>query len=98
MEKKTITTEEMKNTIERFKNSKNPLVRRMIAMVEKKATEVKTTKKVYVGCKNVLSDKKYTLRFYAGINENSKLYCRWDIPRESQLKANLVIPHWSGRL
>lgn len=45
MEKKTITTEEMKNTIERFKNSKNPLVRRMIAMVEKKATEVKTIKK-----------------------------------------------------
>jgi hypothetical protein len=45
MEKKIITTEEMKNTIERFKNSKNPFIRRIIAMVEKRATEVKTTKK-----------------------------------------------------
>lgn len=60
--------------------------------------KVKTTEKVYVGYKNVLSSKSYTLRFSAGVNENSKLYCRWDIPRESQLKANLVIPHWSGRL
>ena len=60
--------------------------------------KVKTTKKVYVGYKNVYSSKSYPLRFTAGINENGKLYCRWDISRESQLKANLVIPHWKGKL
>ncbi|WP_407374393.1 hypothetical protein [Methanobrevibacter sp.] len=60
--------------------------------------KVKTTEKVYVGYKNIYSSKSYPLRFYAGINENGKLYCRWDIPRESQLKANLIIPHWKGKL
>lgn len=60
--------------------------------------KVKTTKKVWVGTKNVYSSKNYPLRFSAGVNENGKLYCRWDISRESQLKANLIIPHWSGKL
>lgn len=60
--------------------------------------KVKTTEKVWVGSKTVYSSKLYTLRFTAGVNENSKLYCRWDISRESQLKANLVIPHWSAKL
>ena len=60
--------------------------------------KVKTTKKVWVGVKNTYSSKNYPLKFYVGINENSKLYCRWYITRESQLKANLIIPHWSGKL
>ena len=60
--------------------------------------KVKTTEKVWVGTKNTYSSKNYPLRFFAGINENGKLYCRWDISRESQLKANLIIPHWSGKL
>lgn len=60
--------------------------------------KVKTTEKVYVGCKNVLSSKSYKLRFTAGVNENGKLSCRWDIPRENQLKANLILPHWNGKL
>ena len=60
--------------------------------------KVKTTQRVYVGSKTVYSSKSYPLRFFIGVNENSKLYCEWDITRENQLKACIVIPHWSGRL
>ena len=60
--------------------------------------KVKTTKKVYVGTKNTYSNKNYPVRCFVGINENSKLTCRWDISPESQLQAYLVIPHWSGKL
>ena len=60
--------------------------------------KVKTTEKVWAGTKNSYSSKNYPLRCFVGINENSKLTCRWDISRESQLKAYLVIPHWKGKL
>lgn len=60
--------------------------------------KVKTTKKVWVGTKNTYSSKNYPLKFYASVNENSKLYCRWYISPENQLKACLVISHWKGKL
>ena len=60
--------------------------------------KVKTTKKVYVGSKETYSSKSYPIRFSAFVNENGKLWCRWDISRENQLKASLSIAHWSGRL
>lgn len=75
--------------------SNNGHVYKDYAKLKKK---VKTTEKVYVGSKTTYSSKSYPLRFTAGVNENGKLYCRWDISRESQLKANLIIPHWSGKL
>ena len=39
MEKKTITTEDIKKMTERMKNSKHPINRRILAMVEKKMEE-----------------------------------------------------------
>lgn len=44
METQKMTVEEMKKRIELLKNSKNPMVRRVIAMAEKKVIDMEALK------------------------------------------------------
>lgn len=44
METKKLTAEDIKKMTERMKNSKNPIIRRILAMVEKKMVETANNK------------------------------------------------------
>jgi hypothetical protein len=44
METKKLTAEDIKKMTERMKNSKNPIIKRILAMIEKKQAETTNTK------------------------------------------------------